>query len=117
MIGLFVDGSYLRKAWRTISPSLLDYAKLYARAQEICRDTISVAYWFDAQHPDVGDRDKHAAALMRAGFRTKLNYRVVREAQRDRNGQPLRDPLTKQPLETYRQKGVDVGLALATLGW
>jgi uncharacterized LabA/DUF88 family protein len=109
---LFVDGSFLRKAWREVGGhSLLRYDALRSVVEREACDTIAVAYWFDAQFPETPANDKHRAALLRAGFRPRTHYRVVTEIVRDRVGRPIEDPLTKTPLTTYRQKGVDVALA------
>lgn len=114
MIGLFVDGSFLRKAWREVgSHAMLGYDAFRALIERELGDVIGVAYWFDAQLPDTPASDKHRAALLRAGFRARTHYRVVTEIVRDRAGRPIEDPLTKAPLTMYRQKGVDVALARA----
>lgn len=112
MIGLFVDGSFLRKAWQEVGGhSMLSYDAFRALIERETADTVSVAYWFDAQLPDAPLHDKHRAALLRAGFRTRMHYRVVSEIVRDGAGRPIENPQTKAPLTVYRQKGVDVGLA------
>lgn len=112
MIGFFVDGSYLRKAWRATTSAPLSYARLRNHMEESLRDHISIAYWFDAQHPDVKD-DRYKAALLGAGFRVQAHYRVAKETLHDTTGATVLDPRTNRPMETYRQKGVDIGLALA----
>lgn len=112
MIGLFVDGSFLRKAWREQNAgAILSYDRLRSVIERETADRIAVAYWFDAQFPDAPPNDRQRAALLRAGFRVKTQYRVVRETVHDCSGRVVTDPLTNQPLQTYRQKGVDVGLA------
>jgi hypothetical protein len=114
MIGLFIDGSFLRKAWRDAAGArVLRYDCLRALIERELGDRIGVAYWFDAQFPDSTGNDRHRAALLRAGFRVHAHYRVVTETVRDRNGCPIEDPRTRAPLTVFRQKGVDVGLARA----
>lgn len=112
MVGLFVDGSFLRKAWREVGGhSMLGYDRFRALVERETNDVVAVAYWFDAQLPDAPQTDKHRAALLRAGFRPRTHYRVVTEVVRDCSGRPIEDPRTKAPVTTYRQKGVDVALA------
>lgn len=112
MIGLFIDGSFLRKTWRQAAGArILRYDSLRALIERELNDRIGVAYWFDAQFPDSTGNDKHRAALLRAGFRVRAHYRVVTETVCDRNGDPIEDPHTRAPLTVFRQKGVDVGLA------
>ena len=114
MMGFFVDGSYLRKAWQHTSPkAALRFDALRPLVEHECSDTITVAYWFDARLPDGSPHDRQQAALLRAGFRANTHYRVAIEPIHDRFGRPVEDPVSKQPLTTLRQKGVDIGLARA----
>lgn len=120
MIGLFVDGSHMRKALASVGAAA-DYRALRPFISEALRDDIAAAYWFDARHPDVND-DRRNAALLSAGFRIQTHYRVAHEYVRDQDGAIVRDR-NGAPVTLARQKGVDVGLALAiersyrTDGW
>jgi uncharacterized LabA/DUF88 family protein len=111
MIGLFIDGSYLRKAWRATSNEMLAYDALRPLTERLCNDAISVAYYYDAVIPGQ-DRSRETAAWMHAGFRVKCDYRVTTETLKDSCGRVILDPNTRKPLTIQRQKGVDIGLAL-----
>ena len=111
MIGVFVDGSYLWQAWRTLTSSYVEYAQLLRLIKERCSDPTAIAYYFDARRPRV-DCEGRERVLRRAGFRVRTNYPVVQEIAHGADGRPVIDPATGKALVLERQKGVDVGLAL-----
>jgi uncharacterized LabA/DUF88 family protein len=105
-IGFFIDGAHLSIAWRGISGSHIDFAKLLRCVEQHCGDTITEAYCFDAT--ENGRTNGYFAAMQRCGVRVKL-YEYAYEECYDENHQRITDR-NGVTVKRRIQKGVDVGL-------
>lgn len=74
MIGLFIDGWYLRKAWRATSAAMLCYRHLIPTIERRCSEPVCVAYYYDALLHGGRDRRPEMMAWRHAGFRVKPDY-------------------------------------------
>lgn len=113
-IGLFIDGSYVYKAF----PEQIDYLKLRQLLEAELGDTIDEAYFFNSDN-DPPKATKYNSYLTvpppnGPGFRLKIYWLSKKKLfwPQSLGGHPVLHPSDpNMQFELVQQKGVDVGLA------